>query len=492
MLFNSVALLFFLPIVFLLYWFVFKQRRLQNALIVAASYVFYGWWDWRFLFLIAFTSACSFACGILIEFFDNNRKWQKTISVANIVLNLGILGVFKYYNFFVENLDILCSKVGFHIDWITVNVILPVGVSFYTFQALSYTIDVYHRKQQATHDLIDFFAYISFFPQLVAGPIERATNLLPQFQNQRIFVCDNAIDGCRQMLWGFFKKMVVADNCAIAVNLIFSSGGGGFETTSGFAFIVGGILFTFQIYCDFSGYSDIAIGCARIFGFELMRNFNYPYFSRSIPEFWRRWHISLTTWFRDYIYFPLGGSYCDRWKIMRNVYVVWVLSGLWHGANWTFVCWGLYHGTLLVIYNIIEANTKFVNKIECGRFASSIYELSQILMTFFLVVLGWIIFRAESIADAYHILATIFNPEKFNLDEGFEFIEGLKMNITIPSILLLIGCEWIQRSKQHVLQFSASGVLGRNESLRVTIYLALMMIILCVSGTQSEFIYFQF
>ena len=330
MLFNSFEFMLFLPIVFLLYWFVFKPRRLQNLFLVVASYVFYGWWDWRFLLLIALTSACSYASGLLLEHYEGRRKAQKIVSASNIVLNLLILGVFKYYNFFVESLESLfASLFNYHLDWITINVILPVGISFYTFQALSYTIDVYQKKLPATHDIVEFFAYISFFPQLVAGPIERATNLLPQFQKERQFDYAKAVDGCRQMLWGFFKKLVIADNCAYAVNEYWNS----YPYLPGFSIFFLGVMFTFQIYCDFSGYSDIAIGCARLFGFKLMRNFNYPYFSRSIPEFWRRWHISLMTWFRDYIYFPLGGSRCAKWKVIRNTMIVFLVSGLWHGAN---------------------------------------------------------------------------------------------------------------------------------------------------------------
>lgn len=384
MLFNSFEFLIFLPIVFLLYWFVFRSRQWQNLLVVVASYVFYGWWDWRFLMLIAFTSLCSFGSGILIEHYEGRRRMQKLASASNIVLNLAILGVFKYYNFFVENLDALCSSIGWKLDWVTLEIVLPVGISFYTFQALSYTIDVYQKKLPATHDIVEFFAYISFFPQLVAGPIERATNLLPQFQRSRSFDYAKAVDGCRQMLWGFFKKLVIADNCASVVNDCW----GNYAELPCVSLFILGVLFTFQIYCDFSGYSDIAIGCARLFGFNLMRNFNFPYFSRSIPEFWRRWHISLTTWFRDYIYFPLGGSRCDKWKIIRNVYIVWGISGLWHGANWTFICWGLFHATLLAIYNIIGINTKYKNIAAYSKLLPSIKEMSQIGLTFFLAVIG--------------------------------------------------------------------------------------------------------
>jgi len=300
MLFNSIDFIIFLPIVFLLYWFIFRTVKLQNLLIVIVSYIFYGWWDYRFLFLIALTSACSYLSGLLIERYEKSRKVQKLISASNISLNLIILGIFKYYIFFVDNLVSFLSLWNINLDTITLNIILPVGISFYTFQALSYTIDVYQHKIKATHNIIEFFAFICFFPQLVAGPIERATNLLPQFQKNRTFEYAKAVDGLRQMLWGFFKKLVIADNCAAIVNQYWDS----YQELSGTMLFFLGVLFTFQIYCDFSGYSDIAIGCARLFGINLMRNFNFPYFSRSIPEFWRRWHISLTTWFRDYIYFP--------------------------------------------------------------------------------------------------------------------------------------------------------------------------------------------
>ena len=315
MAFNSIEFLLFLPIVFILYWFVARQRRMQNVLLLVASYVFYGWWDWRFLVLIVFTSLCSYGSGLLMQHLEGKRKAQRAVSAANIVVNLAVLGFFKYYNFFVENLNALFSSLlGYQLDWVTLNIILPVGISFYTFQALSYSIDVYQHKIKPTRDLVEFCAYISFFPQLVAGPIERATNLLPQFQRPREFDYCAAVDGMRQMLWGFLTKVVVADNCAMIVNGNWHH----YQTLPTVSLLLLGVMFTIQIYCDFSGYSDIAIGCARLFGFNLMQNFNFPYFSRSIPEFWRRWHISLMTWFRDYIYFPLGGSRCGRWKIIRT------------------------------------------------------------------------------------------------------------------------------------------------------------------------------
>lgn len=337
MLFNSIEFICFLPIVFIVYWLADKHLKWQNFLVVTASYIFYGWWDIRFLSLIILTSSFCFVSGLLIERAEGNRKKQKIINTINILLNIGILGTFKYFDFFSTNIETALHSLGFEPDWITLDILLPVGISFYTLQALSYSIDVYQKKISACHDPIAFFAFVSFFPQLVAGPIERATNLLPQFYKRRTFDYSKAIDGCRQMLWGFFKKMIIADNCAMAVNEIWGS----YQYQSGFTLLLGGLLFTFQIYGDFSGYSDIAIGCARLFGIDLMKNFNYPYFSRDISEFWRRWHISLSTWFRDYIYIPLGGSRCKKTKVIRNTFIIFIISGLWHGANWTFILWGI-------------------------------------------------------------------------------------------------------------------------------------------------------
>lgn len=480
MLFNSFEFLVFLPIVFLLYWFVFRTRKWQNLLVVVASYTFYGWWDWRFLFLIALTSICSFASGWLIEHYEGHRQRQRWVSAANIVLNLGILGVFKYYNFFVENLDALLRSLGWQLDWVTINILLPVGISFYTFQALSYTIDVYQKKLPATHDVVEFFAYISFFPQLVAGPIERATNLLPQFQRQRTFDYTQAVDGMRQMLWGFLKKLVIADNCATLVNEYWNQ----YDALPGMTLFLLGVLFTFQIYCDFSGYSDIAIGCARLFGFNLMRNFNFPYFSRSIPEFWRRWHISLTTWFRDYIYFPLGGSRCDKWKIIRNVYIVWTISGLWHGANWTFVCWGLFHATLLAIYNVFSINTKYEHVVAYGHYLPSIKEALQMALTFVLTIIGWIIFRAESMTQAAEYLTAMVRNKFFDPSLLYK-----KPYLLFGMALLAI--EWLQRDKQHALQFSAIKPFNY-RAVRWGIYFLIIMMISIYAGASQQFIYFQF
>lgn len=481
MLFNSLEFLFFLPIVFLLYWFVFRGRRWQNLLIVAASYVFYGWWDWRFLSLLAFTSLCSYASGLLLERNEGNRKAQKIVSAGNIVLNIAILGVFKYFNFFVDNLDLLFTSLfNYHIDWVTMKVILPIGISFYTFQALSYTIDVYRKKLPATHDVVEFFAYISFFPQLVAGPIERATNLLPQFQRDRHFDQSKAVDGLRQMLWGFAKKIVVADSCAEVVNGYW----GAYSQMTGVSLFLLGVLFSLQIYCDFSGYSDIAIGTARLFGFNLMRNFNYPYFSRSIPEFWRRWHISLTTWFRDYIYFPMGGSRCAKWKIVRNLLVVWGISGLWHGAAWTYVCWGLFHAVLLSLYTILGVNTKYQYTVAHGRLLPNIKETLQLVLTFVVIVISMIIFRAESMSQACDFIGRMF----VTAFDGYNIRFGGSC-IIYGVVLLLV--EWLQREKQHALQFSDSG-LFRSRWVRWPIYYVILIVIAMNVGNEQAFIYFQF
>ena len=481
MLFNSFEFMLFLPIVFLLYWFVFKPRRLQNMFLVVASYVFYGWWDWRFLCLIALTSFFSYASGLLLERYEGRRKLQQLISATNIVLNLAILAVFKYYNFFMDNLATLFGSVGYQLDWVTLDIILPVGISFYTFQALSYTIDVYRGHIRPTHDMIEFFAYISFFPQLVAGPIERATNLLPQFQHERQFDYAKAVDGMRQILWGLFKKLVIADNCASIVNAFW----GEYNDLNGLSLLVIGILFTFQIYSDFSGYSDIAIGCARLFGISLKQNFNFPYFSRSIPEFWRRWHISLMTWFRDYIYFPLGGSRCARWKVIRNTLIVFFVSGLWHGANWTFICWGLYHACLIALYILLGINTKTKDVVAQGRLLPSVREVCQLAVTFFLAVIGWIIFRAENMTQAYEFLSRMFTTL---FSDGFYIAHGKRY--LIWGFLMLLF-EWLQRDKQHALQLAHRG-LFRYAHARFALYAVLVYIMFLYAGTVQTFIYFQF
>ena len=490
MLFNSLEFLVFLPIVFLLYWFVFQKREWQNLLVVTASYVFYGWWDWRFLILIAFTSLCSFYSGLLIEYYggkwnaESGKRRQRMVCAANLVLNFLILGVFKYYNFFAESLaQLFWQLFHYELGWVTLNVVLPVGISFYTFQALSYTIDVYRKDVAVTRNVVEFFAFISFFPQLVAGPIERAKNLLPQFQKDRHFDYVKAVDGCRQMLWGFFKKVVIADSCAAELNPLWDN----YADYSGVSLWGLALLFTFQIYCDFSGYSDIAIGCSRLFGINLLSNFDRPYLSRSIPEFWRRWHISLMTWFRDYIYFPLGGSRCSLWKVIRNTFIVFGVSGLWHGANWTFVCWGLYHGCLIVLYKLLHINTKDKDILAAGRWLPNIKDVCRVVVTFLLAVIGWVIFRAENISQAWDFVSRMI------LTAFDDFHPRLGSLSTAILVVLLMVVEYLQRDKVHALQFSTKG-LFQYGTARWMVYLAMTAAIFyyAFNNVGQEFIYFQF
>ena len=477
MLFNSIEYAIFLPIVFLLYWFVFnKNLKLQNGFVVLASYVFYGWWDWRFLFLIAFTSLCSYATGILIDRFREQPKKAKTINVLNIIVNLLILGVFKYYDFFATSFaDVF---LGGRTEGLLLKVILPVGISFYTFQALSYSIDVWRGKIEPTRDVIQFFAYVSFFPQLVAGPIERATNLLPQFGKPRTFDFETGADGMRQILWGLFKKMVVADNCAVYVDQVFGS----YQTQSGSTLLLAAVLFAFQIYGDFSGYSDIAIGTSKLFGIKLMRNFNVPYFSRDIAEFWRRWHISLTTWFRDYVYIPLGGSRCSKAQIIRNTFVIFLLSGFWHGANWTFLAWGAYHALLFLPLILLGKNRRYRDTVAEGKWLPSLKEAGQILLTFFLVVFGWIIFRAESIGQAWEVFKTVLSPSLLTMP-NVSGITGFSI-----AILVMLVIEWIQRGKRHPLAIESIPWWP----VRGLIYFVVFFLILTFGGHSENFIYFQF
>ena len=478
MLFNSVEFAIFLPIVFLLYWFVFNRNlKLQNLFVVLVSYIFYGWWDWRFLFLIAFTSACSFAAGLLIERYRNDPRKAKTVSVINIVINLLILGIFKYYDFFAT--AFADAFLGGKTDGLLLHLILPVGISFYTFQALSYSIDVYKGKLEPTKDIVQFFAFVSFFPQLVAGPIERATNLLPQFGRPRQFEYETGVDGMRQILWGLFKKMVVADNCAIYVDKVFST----YQAQSGSTLLLAAIFFSFQIYGDFSGYSDIAIGTAKLFGIKLMRNFNIPYFSRDIAEFWRRWHISLTTWFRDYVYIPLGGSRCSKAKILRNTFVIFLLSGFWHGANWTFIAWGAYHAFLFLPLILLGKNRRFRDTVAEGRMVPSAKEIAQMLLTFVFVLFGWIVFRSNTIVDAWQYVRGVFRNDLFSLP--FLYV-GTKKTMLFCALMLFL--EWVFKKKDHAISFEQkcpTWIPGLISYL-------LILVILEYAPTSQSFIYFQF
>lgn len=480
MLFNSIEFLVFLPIVFILYWFVFKQLKIQNLFLVIASYIFYGWWSKEFLILIAITTLLSYVSGILIDKFKNNKTQQQFVNATNIILNLAILGYCKYCNFFGGSFVQLLNFIGFKADWVTINIILPVGISFYTFQALSYSIDVYRGKIKPTRDIVAFFAYISFFPQLVAGPIERATNLLPQMLKRRQFDYYSAVDGCRQILWGFFKKMVIADNCAVAVDTIWNN----YQSESGFTLFMGGVFFAFQIYGDFSGYSDIAIGCAKLFGISLKQNFNFPYFSRDIAEFWRRWHISLTTWFKDYVYIPMGGNRCSMQRVLFNTIVIFLISGIWHGANWTFIIWGLYNATLFIPLLILRKNRKNIDVVAKNKFLPTLRETSQILITFVFVVFGWIIFRAPSIQMGINYIERVFSNSFFS----FEMPYGKSVAIGIIFMLIV---EWFNRDRSYGLQFNNYGIL-KYSALRWIIYYSIIIATILFMNINQRFIYFQF
>lgn len=472
MLFNSIEFAVFLPVVFLLYWLVFQRNvRWQNLFIVAVSYLFYGWWDWRFLFLIAFTSFCSWGSGLLIQRY-REQPAAKAIHILNIVLNLTILGVFKYYDFFVSSFASLFLQG--RTDGLLLNIVLPVGISFYTFQALSYSIDVCRGKLEPTRDIVQFFAFVSFFPQLVAGPIERATNLLPQFSKPRTFDHAQAVDGMRQILWGLFKKIAVADNCAAYVDYVYGS----YTSQSGLTLAIASVLFAFQIYGDFSGYSDIAIGTSKLFGIKLMRNFNNPYFSRDIAEFWRRWHISLTTWFRDYVYIPLGGSRVPKGKVVRNTFVIFLLSGFWHGANWTFLAWGAFHALLFLPLILSGRNRKYTGEIAEGRNLPSWSEFGRMLLTFILVTVGWILFRADSISQAWLYMAQLSHV-------GPAYTKGLAACMVY--VILMLVMEWINRAGNHGLDLRI-----RSAMIRYLLYYSLI-VIMCFAYSNSEtFIYFQF
>ena len=483
MLFNSLDFAIFLPVVFLLYWFITnKNLKLQNFLIVVASYFFYGWWDWRFLSLILFSTIVDYTVGLGLLKQENQLK-RKILLLASIIVNLGFLGFFKYYNFFLDNFISAFSFFGAEIKSNSLNIILPVGISFYTFQTLSYSIDVYKRKLEPTKDFIAFSAFVSFFPQLVAGPIERATNLLPQFYNKRTFDYSKAVDGMRQILWGLFKKIVIADNCAEYANQIFNNS----ADMNGSTLVLGALFFTFQIYGDFSGYSDIAIGTARLFGFDLMRNFAFPYFSRDIAEFWRRWHISLSTWFRDYVYIPLGGSRGGIWMKIRNTFIIFIVSGFWHGANWTFIVWGALNAIYFLPLLLTNNNRNNLEIVAKGKVLPTFKEFVSILLTFGLTVFTWIFFRSENIVQAFSYISGIFSKSLFEIPE----FSGMgKALTTIILVVIFVLIEWWGRDSQYAI---AKIGLGWKKPLRYAIYCLIILSIMCFGNfNENQFIYFQF
>ena len=480
MLFNSIDFAIFLPIVFILYWFVTnKNLKLQNFLIVGASYFFYAWWDWRFLSLILFSTIVDYSVGIALSNTENRSK-RKLLLFTSVFVNLGFLGFFKYFNFFLENFTAAFSLLGTEIEANSLSIILPVGISFYTFQTLSYSIDVYKKKLVPTRDFIAFSAFVSFFPQLVAGPIERATNLLPQFYKKREFDYDRAVEGMRQILWGLFKKVVIADNCARYANSIFNHS----TEHSGSTLALGAVFFAFQIYGDFSGYSDIAIGTSRLFGFDLKRNFAFPYFSRDIAEFWRRWHISLSTWFRDYLYIPLGGSRGGTWMKVRNTFIIFIVSGFWHGANWTFIVWGALNAIYFLPLLLAKKNRNHIEIVAKGKWFPRPKELILMLFTFGLTIFAWIFFRAENMTHALQYIFDIFkNPNSYlSIDVYWKY----------RTILILIAflnlIEWLGRENKFALELNHTPKL-----FRWSLYL-IVGILIFTNGrfNKTEFIYFAF
>jgi D-alanyl-lipoteichoic acid acyltransferase DltB (MBOAT superfamily) len=483
MLFNSLNFLLFLPIVFILYWFVTRKNlTIQNLLLLGASYFFYACWDWKFLFLLLFSTLLDFFSGLKME--DEKRHgWRRFWFWLSITINLGFLGVFKYYNFFAESFADALSTIGISVNPWTLSVILPVGISFYTFHGLSYVIDIYKNRISAERNFTQYAVFVSFFPLLVAGPIERATHLLPQIKKERIFNYSQAVDGLRQILWGLFKKIIIADLCAEHANWIFNHP----ENLSGSTLVMGAIFFAFQIYGDFSGYSDIALGTARLFGIELLKNFSFPYFSRDIAEFWRRWHISLSTWFRDYLYIPLGGSKGGTFMKIRNTFIIFLVSGFWHGANWTFIIWGLLNALYFLPLLLSNSNRQNIETVAMGRVFPSFKELSTMLFTFGLTVFAWIFFRAESVQKALEYIAGIFTKTLFTVPR---FEEHQQVKITLFFLLFFILIEWKGRTNNYAIERFG---LAWNRSFRWFFYSLLIFFIgMYMQTEETPFIYFQF
>ncbi len=480
MLFNSIDFVLFLPIVFTIYWCISgKSPRLQNVFLLIASYFFYGCWNWKFLSLIAFSTLVDYLVGVALGQ-ENRPARRKWLLVASVVVNVGLLGFFKYYNFFLESFVSTFSMLGFEFSTSRLNILLPVGISFYTFQTLSYTIDVYRRKLEPTKDLIAFAAFVSYFPQLVAGPIERATNLLPQFFKKRQFNYDRAVNGMQQILWGLVKKIVIADNCARVVDNIYANS----DSLPGSALLLAVLLFSFQVYGDFSGYSDIAIGLARLFGFNLKQNFNYPYFSRDYGEFWRRWHISISTWFRDYVYIPLGGNRGSQWILVRNILIVFAVSGLWHGANWTFIVFGLVSG-LFVLPSMLRATHKNnTGTVAQGKILPNLRESRDMLITFLTFSFTLILFRSASITDAFNYLMRLTSHSFFPIP----YLPDLLTTILLVVSFMVV--EWTGRTKQFAIE-----EIGRRwkRPYRWSLYLGLLFSVMYWGVfDEAHFVYFQF
>ncbi|UPT70061.1 MAG: MBOAT family protein [Flavobacterium sp. JAD_PAG50586_2] len=478
MFFNSLQYLFFLPLVFLVYWTVNKRSlKLQNLLLLAASYYFYACWDWRFLFLLVFSTGLDYFTGLQMYNAENQSK-KKFWFWLSIIINLGFLGVFKYYNFFAESCAELLNGIGFKSSFWTLQVILPVGISFYTFHGLSYVIDIYKDRIKPEKNIIDYSLFVSYFPLLVAGPIERATHLLPQIKKKRNFDYNKAMDGFYQILWGLFKKIVIADSCATYANDIFDN----YESMNSFSLMLGAVYFAFQIYGDFSGYSDIALGTSKLFGIDLLRNFNFPYFSRDIAEFWRRWHISLSSWFRDYLYIPLGGSKGGMWTKIRNTFIIFLVSGFWHGANWTFLIWGFLNALYFLPLLITQKNRDNIEIVAKGKLLPSFRDFVSILLTFTLTTFAWIFFRAKSVSQAFVYIKNIFT---FNFDGGIQYLSNDRYTVELLLLLLFfMVMEWFSREKEHP-------IFGRAKTIKA-FFIILMIIVFGSYSEASEFIYFQF
>lgn len=478
MLFNSFQFLIFLPIVFTIYWWVNNKRlQLQNFVLLLASYFFYGCWDWHFLFLLLFSTAVDYFTGLKM-YEAKNKSNKKFWFWLSIIINIGFLGVFKYYNFFADSFAEALTGLGIQANFWTLQIALPVGISFYTFHGLSYVIDIYKGRIEPERNIITYSLFVSYFPLLVAGPIERATHLLPQIKKKRFFDYSKAIDGVHQIIWGLFKKVVIADNCALYANNIFDN----YQSMNSLSLVLGVVYFSFQIYGDFSGYSDIALGTSKLFGIDLLRNFNYPYFSRDIAEFWRRWHISLSSWFRDYLYIPLGGSKGGMIMKIRNTFIIFLVSGFWHGANWTFIVWGALHAVYFLPLLITQNNRNNIDSVAKGKSLPTLKEFFSMLLTFSLTAFAWIFFRAKTVSEACAYIEDIF---KFDLKGGIQFLGFERYSIELLLLLLFFMIiEWNSRENDHPFK-------GKYVNLKITLII-LLIVVLGVFSSPSDFIYFQF
>ncbi len=484
MLFNSPSFAIFLPIVFILYWFVFnKSLKKQNTFLLVSSYLFYGLWDWRFLFLILASTIVDYLVGIEIDRNSNNPGKSKNYLYLSVLFNVSLLGFFKYFNFFTDSFIDLFEILGYTIKstW-TLNIILPVGISFYTFQTMSYSLDIYYKRIKPTTDFLSFAAFVSFFPQLVAGPIERASNLLTQITSERKINYNQISDGLKLILWGLFKKMVIADGIAPIVDDVFAN----YDSYPASSLILGVTLFSFQVYGDFSGYSDIAIGTAKLFGIELMSNFKFPNFSRNVAEYWQRWHVSLSTWFRHYVYIPLGGSRVGKLKSVRNIAVIFHVSGFWHGANWTFIFWGAFHALAYIPVFLMGRNTIYKNSVVGEKsFFPSFIEIGQVLLTFGIVTFSRIFFRSESLTDAFSFIGRIFGNFEY---VTYQHPQGYRMVDYFILLAVFVIYEYrIRKDERRPFHF-------KNRGVRFIAYALVIFAIMLFydSGFDRSFIYFQF